>query len=151
VVSDLSCEWNPPELRPQSRAKADLGTASKHHGSQSTQPSRACTGPFSVRARAVPLRLGPYLPSTAELGAKAEKGARPVTRRRGRAAFRGKGRRSTQPTSDVRSAWSRAPLHSIHGMDFPRVTAQFRVVAIKLWVAIEERDPSSRWHRGRRS
>jgi hypothetical protein len=42
VVSDLSGAWNPPELWPQSRAKADLGNAPKHQGFKSTQPSRAC-------------------------------------------------------------------------------------------------------------
>ena len=42
MVSDLSGAWNPPELWPQSRAKADLGNAPKHQGFKSTQPSRAC-------------------------------------------------------------------------------------------------------------
>jgi hypothetical protein len=81
VVSDLSGAWNPPELRPQSRAKADLGTAPKHQG-PNRHSRRVPAGGPSPCGPGGPAAAGPLLAVHRELGAKAEKGARPVKRRR---------------------------------------------------------------------
>jgi hypothetical protein len=70
VVSDLSGAWNLPELRPQSRAKADLGTYGAPGFPIDTAVACLQGGPLLPAGRAVPLRLGPYLQSIASLAPK---------------------------------------------------------------------------------